>query len=160
MLRMSYSDHFLSVHPLTLSNNNSKTIEVIFPNLVRKSKCKFTPHLKAWKLKDPQMSSHFNKVFNLHMSTSTCLADGATEDIWNSIKTGLLKTTEEVCGTTRPQRWRCETLWWNEHLEKAIAANWKAFKAWKTGKGTRAGTQTTCLTNHQWKACPSQSPVI
>ena len=143
----------------------------------------------------------------------------------------------------RPHHWRRETWWWNEHVEKAIAAKQKAFKAWKTGKGTRAsydtakrvvrhavhracqeanknwytriltpslqvyrlsgladqfrrenadvigdkpvkkdakemsvsedseqkawistlsltGTQTTCMTNHQWKARPSQSPLI
>ena len=49
----------------------------------------------------------------------------------------LLKTTEEVCGTTQPRCWRSETWWWNEHIEKAIAAKRKAFKPWKTGKGTR-----------------------
>ena len=85
-----------------------------------KSKRKFTPRLKVWKLKDPQTSNHFQEVFNLHVSTSAGVADGATEDIWNNIKTGLLKTTEEVCGTTRPYRWRRETWWWNEHVEKAI----------------------------------------
>ena len=69
---------------------------------------------------------------------SAGVADGTTEDIWNNIKTGLLKTTEEVCGTTWPHRWRRETWWWNEHVEKAIAAKRKAFKAWKTGIGTRA----------------------
>ena len=37
-----------------------------------------------------------------------------------------------------PSHWRLETLWWNEHVEKAIAAKGKDFKAWKTGKGTRA----------------------
>ena len=72
------------------------------------------------------------------MSTSAGVADGATEDIWSNIKTGLLKTTEEVCGTTQPHRWRRETWWWNEHVEKAIAAKRTAFKAWKAGKGTRA----------------------
>ena len=72
------------------------------------------------------------------MSTSAGVADGATEDIWNNIKTGLLKTTEEVCGTTRPHCWHRETWWWNEHVEKAIAAKREAFKAWKAGKGTRA----------------------
>ena len=50
----------------------------------------------------------------------------------------LLKTTEEVCGTTRPHHWRRETWWWNKHMEKAIAAKRTAFKAWKAGKGTRA----------------------
>ena len=103
-----------------------------------KSKCKFTPHLKVWKLKDPQTSNHFQEVFNLHVSTSAGAADGATEDIWNNIKNGLLKTIEEVCGTTRPHHWRRETWWWNEHVEKAIVAKQKAFKAWKAGKGTRA----------------------
>ena len=103
-----------------------------------KSKRKFTPRIKVWKLKDPQTSNHFQEVFNLHVSTSAGVADEATEDIWNNIKTGLLKTTEEVCGTTRPHRWRRETWWWNEHVEKAIAAKRTAFKAWKAGKGTRA----------------------
>ena len=46
--------------------------------------------------------------------------------------------TSFLCGTTRPHRWRHETWPWNEHMEKAIAAKRKAFKAWKTGKGTRA----------------------
>ena len=103
-----------------------------------KSKGKFTPCLKVWKLKDPQTSNHFQEVFNLHVSTSTGVADGATEDIWNNIKTGLLKTTEEVCGTTRPHHWHRETWWWNEHMEKATAAKRTDFKAWKAGKGTRA----------------------
>ena len=58
-----------------------------------KSKHKFTPRLKVWKLKDPQtsnhfqevfnlhVSNHFQEVFNLHVSTSAGVADGATEDI-------------------------------------------------------------------------------
>ena len=74
----------------------------------------------------------------MHISAFARVADAATEDIWNNIKTGLLKTTEEVCGTTQPNHWRCETWWWNEHVGKTIAAKGKAFKAWKTGKGTRA----------------------
>ena len=81
-----------------------------------KSKRKFTPCLKVWKLKDPQTSSHFQEVFNLLVSTSAGVDDEATEDIWNNIKTGLLKTTEEVCGTTRPHRWRRETWWWKRPL--------------------------------------------
>ena len=69
------------------------------------------PSPQSLELKDPQTSNHFQEVFNLHVSTSAGVADGTTEDIWNNIKTGLLKTTEEVCGTTRPHRWRRETCW-------------------------------------------------
>ena len=71
-----------------------------------KSKCKFTPRLKVWKLKDPQTSNHFQEVFNSHVSASAVVADAVTENNWNNIKSGLLKTTEEVCGTTRPHLWR------------------------------------------------------
>ena len=69
----------------------------------------------------------------MHVSASAGIADAATEDIWNNIKTGLLKTTE-VCGTTRPNHWRLETWWWSQHVGKAIAAKGKAFKAWKMVK--------------------------
>ena len=103
-----------------------------------KPKRKFTPHLKVWKLTDPQRRNHFQEVFKLHVSASAGVPDAATEDIWNNLKTGLLKTTEEVCGTTRPHRWRRETWWWNEHVGEVITAKRQAFKAWKTGKGTRA----------------------
>ena len=71
----------------------------------QKSKRKFTPHLKIWKFKDPEMSNHFKEVFSSHVSVSAGVADAATEDIWNNIKTGLLKTTVEVCGTARPYHW-------------------------------------------------------
>ena len=74
-----------------------------------KSKLKFTPHLKVWKLKDPQSSSHFQDVFNLHVSTSIGVADAA---IWKNIKDWAAQDNEEVCGTTQPHLWRCETWWW------------------------------------------------
>ena len=74
----------------------------------------------------------------MHVSAAASVADADTEDIWKNFKTGLLKTTVEVCGTTRPHSWRRETWWWNEHVEKVIAAKRQAFKAWKTGKGSRA----------------------
>ena len=38
----------------------------------------------------------------------------------------------------RPHRWHHETWWWNEHVGEVITAKRQAFKAWKTGKGTRA----------------------
>ena len=103
-----------------------------------KPKRKFTPRLKVWKLTDPQRRNHFQEVFKLHVSASAGIPDAATEDIWNNLKTGLLKTTEEVCGTTRPHRFCRETWWWNEQVGEVITAKRQAFKAWKTGKGTRA----------------------
>ena len=99
-----------------------------------KPKRKFTPRLKVWKLTDPQRRNRFKEVFKLHVSASAGVPDAATEDIWNNLNIGLLKTTEEVCGTTRSHRWRRETWWWNEHVGEVITAKRQAFKAWKTGK--------------------------
>ena len=59
-------------------------------------------------------------------------------EIWAKLKTGLQKTTEEVCGTTKPHRWRRETWWWNKEVDDAITAKRQAFKAWKAGKCTQA----------------------
>ena len=67
-----------------------------------KSKRKFTSRLKVWKLINPQTSNHFQEVFDLHVSASAGVADAATEDIWNNIKTGLFKTTGGVWHNSAP----------------------------------------------------------
>ena len=60
-----------------------------------KSKRKFTPCLKLEKLKDSQTSSHFQEVFILHVSAG--VADTATEDIWNNIKTAACSRQLRRC---------------------------------------------------------------
>ena len=74
-------------------------------------KCKFTPRPKVWKLRDPQTCNRFQEVFNAHVPVVETEAATTTEEIWAKLKTGLLKTTEVVCGTTKPHQWRPET-WW------------------------------------------------
>ena len=61
------------------------------------------------------------------------------------LKTDLLKTTEEVCGTTKPHLWRRETWRWNKEENDAITAKRQAFKAWKAGKCTRASYNSAHL---------------
>ena len=50
----------------------------------------------------------------------------------------IYRSENQVFGTITIKPYFCETWWWNEHVENAIPANWKAFKAWKAGKGTKA----------------------
>ena len=66
-----------------------------------------------------------------------CEESSTAAEVWIKLKTGLLKRIEEVCGTTRPHRWRCETWWWSEDVAVAVKAKRRAFKAWKAGKGTK-----------------------
>ena len=84
------------------------------------------------------MSNYFQEVFNSHVSASAGVADAATEDIWNNIKTGLLKTTE-VCGTTRPNHWCLETWWWNQHVKRSLLPR---------GKLSRPGRLVKALGHH------------
>ena len=72
-------------------------------------KRKFTPCPKVWKLRDPQTCSRFQEVFKAHVPAVETEAATTTEEIWAKLKTGLLKTTEEVCSTTKPHRWQRET---------------------------------------------------
>ena len=67
-----------------------------------KIKRKFIPRPKVWKLRDPQTCSRFKEVFKAHMPAVETEAATTTEEIWAKLKTGLLKTTEVVCGTTKP----------------------------------------------------------
>ena len=67
-----------------------------------KSKLESIPRLKVESLK-AIMSNYLQEVFNSHVSASAGVADAATEDTWNNIKNGLLKTIE-VCGTIRPSQ--------------------------------------------------------
>ena len=85
--------------------------------------------LESMEADRPQKEKSLPGGFKLHVSASAGVPDAATEDIWNNLKIGLLKTTEEVCGTTRPHRWRRETWWWNEHVGEVITAKQQAFKA-------------------------------
>ena len=96
-----------------------------------KIKHKYTPRPKVWKLRDPQMCSHFQEVFKAHVHVVETEAATTMQETWVKLKSGLLKTTEEVCGTTKPHRWRHETWWWNKEVVNAITAKPQAFKAWR-----------------------------
>ena len=49
-------------------------------------------------------TSNYFQVFNSHVSESAGVADAATEDICNNIKTGLFKTAQlgPIIGTLKP----------------------------------------------------------
>ena len=67
-----------------------------------KIKRKFTPRPKVWRLRDTQTCSRFQEVFKAHVPAVETEGDISSEEIWAKLKTVLLKTTEEVCGTTKP----------------------------------------------------------
>ena len=96
------------------------------------------------------------------MPTVETEAATTTEEIWAKLKTGLLKTTEEVYSTTKPHWWWRETWWWNKEEDDAITAKRQAFKACTAGKCIGASYITAkrisrCVVHH---ACHKAVKVV
>ena len=79
---------------------------------------------------DPRRRNHIQEAFNLHVRASAGVPGAVTEDIWNHINTGFLKTTEEVCGITRPYGWRREPGGRMSMWERSQAACFQCMKDW------------------------------
>ena len=82
-------------------------------------KRKFVPHIKVWKLKDPQKRVELSEVFKAktqsHLS-QTCTVN----ERWTSLKDNLLQATKEVCGVSSNHPWRKQTWWWNKQVKEAV----------------------------------------
>ena len=110
-------------------------------------KRKFTPRLKTWKLKDPATRERFKETFTQRIASSQEQVNEEitldTEGLWANLRDNLLKTTEEVCGMTKPQgRWRQQTWWWNDLVDSAVKEKRRLYKAWRKGTATRAEYDT------------------
>ena len=75
----------------------------------QEQKYKFKLRLKIWKLKDPDVYARFQDVFNSHCNQPEGQAVDTANSLWGRLKNNLLETKKEVCGVTKPHRWRKET---------------------------------------------------
>ena len=109
-------------------------------------KRKFTPRIRAWKLRDSDTASQFQEVFKAKVMTVTANDDAdATshvETVWSRLKGPMLDAATEVCGLSKNHKWRAETWWWNENVDKAIQEKRAWFKTYnaliKEGKNEEA----------------------
>ena len=53
------------------------------------------------------------------------------DNIWSSLKQGLVSRTEKSCGWTKKGIWRKQTWWWNEKVRKYISEKRWLWKLWK-----------------------------
>ncbi|XP_063595366.1 uncharacterized protein LOC134772326 [Penaeus indicus] len=57
------------------------------------------------------------------------------QEDWQSTKSALLETAEEVCGTTKGRRYQGrETWWWSTEVQEAIRRKKVASKAWQSDR--------------------------
>ena len=110
-------------------------------------KRKFTPRIRAWKLRDPASASRFQETFKEKVMTATATVNAAdasidadvaptsqVESAWSKLKGPLLDAATEVCGLTKNHQWKPETWWWNERVEEAVLEKRARFKAYNTLK--------------------------
>ena len=71
-------------------------------------KGKFTPRPKVGSSKIHKGVAD-SRRYSKHMPAVETEVATITQEIWAKLKTDLLKTTEEVCGTTKPHQQRRET---------------------------------------------------
>ena len=71
----------------------------------------FSPRLRTWKLRDPDIINTFTPIFNTKLEATQIDVSPDIEEIWSKLKTTLLETTSVVCGSSSKHQWRPET-WW------------------------------------------------
>jgi hypothetical protein len=60
-----------------------------------------------------------------------CNSESDVEVVWYKLKTSLLDTAKEVCGTSKNYQWKKETWWWKDKVDEAIKQNRTRSKTYK-----------------------------
>ena len=92
-------------------------------------KCKFTPRICTWKLRDPAVSKDFQGTFKDKVAALTPVesADDVL-DVWSKLKAPLLETVSKVFGLSKKHQWKRETWWWDDKVEEAVKKKRECFK--------------------------------
>jgi hypothetical protein len=104
----------------------------------RKTKRKFVPKLRVWKLKESSERARFADLLKAKSNeiSETAGVDGK----WTSMRNIWLNATEEVCGWTKGPARHKETWWWNEDVANKTREKKKCYKEWRR---TRAEKERT-----------------
>ena len=120
----------------------------------KEKKRKFTPRIRAWKLRDPATARRFQEAFKEKMTTAAGVADAPisqVESAWMKLKGPLLDAASDVCGLSKNHKWRPITWWWDDGVEDAVQAKRTCYKAYNTlrkeGKTSEAKEAKTAYIN-------------
>ena len=98
-------------------------------------KCKFSPHIQTWMLRDPTAADQFQLAFKVKIVAAVTTAAGANADTANNIESSwskmmgiLLDAATKVCSLSKNHQWKSKTCWWNEQMDKVIQEKHAWFK--------------------------------
>ena len=98
----------------------------------KKSKRKFVPKLKVWRLKEETVGIRFAELVEAGASN---VSDAVgVNNKWVGMKNVCLSAAAEVCGWTKgPPRHR-ETWWWNADVAEVVDEKKRCYKKWQKSK--------------------------
>ena len=91
----------------------------------------FSPCLRTWKLRDPDIINKFTPIFNTKLEATQIDPSPDIEEIWSKLETTLLETTSVVCGSSSKHQWRPEIWWWDDRVEDAINEKGSQYRTYK-----------------------------
>ena len=91
----------------------------------------FSPRLRTWKLRDPDIINKFTPIFNTKLEATQIDPSPDIEEIWSKLKTTLLESRSVVCGSSSKHQWRPETWWWDDRVEDAINEKRRRYRTYK-----------------------------
>ena len=114
------------------------------PDILHVKKHKLSPHIWAWKLRDPATASQFQSAFKIKMMTSAAVVAttaGANADTthcvesaWSKLKGPLMDAAYEVCCLSKNNQRKFETWCWNEQVDEATQEKHIRFKVYNVLK--------------------------
>jgi hypothetical protein len=97
-----------------------------------KSKKKYLPRLKVWRLKENSVKEEFAQAVIDKKNEVTESQD--VNDKWNKMKEVWLQAAEQVCGWSKGPTRHSESWWWNDEVEKAVEEKKRCYKIWHKSK--------------------------
>lgn len=123
------SDHFLLEIKTNMGlavadwrANNDKTVEI---------ESRSQEVIKSYKLTENRIAQQFSEKIDIMLETINIdIKELNVEQTWQLFKDVLLKAGREICGTTRLNRWRKQTAWWNNQIKEQVKIKkqkWKQY---------------------------------
>ena len=98
---------------------------ILYPNSFRSAVSNVTasPFQSAFKVKTMTAAAAVATAYGADADTANRI-----ESAWSKLKGPLLDAATEVCGPSKKHKWKPETWWWNEGLDRAIQERRAQFK--------------------------------
>lgn len=117
------SDHYLVVAKTKIGTDQKETRRETHCNNSREV-------LRTYRLSDKKIAQTYGNRVEAMLGEIGGIENFGLENMWEKFKSVLVKAAKEVCGTTKVNRSRKQTAWWNEDIKQEVKLKkekWKQY---------------------------------